>query len=113
MRIETVLAGQARHGVEEGSGLLGRARGHPQMVGDADVADQHTLRQQRLPGASGVGEPAEQDEVGIAWHWREPLCCKAVHDPVTLGLDRLDLGEQACRCAKAARAIAWVGLDRW
>ncbi|OPZ53465.1 MAG: hypothetical protein BWY91_01946 [bacterium ADurb.BinA028] len=53
------------------------------------------MGEQRLPGAASVGQPPEQDEVGIARHGREVLRCKGFHDAIALVLDGLDLGQQA------------------
>ena len=46
--------------------LLGQAGGGAQISGDADVADEDARVQVSLPGRRGVGELAEQHEVGVA-----------------------------------------------
>ena len=91
-----VLGRQGGHRVEERSRLRGRASGHPKVVGDPDIADEHAVGEQRLPGAASVGQPTEQDEVGIAGHGREALCCKGFHDAVALGLNGCLLYTSRC-----------------
>ena len=49
-----------------------------------DVAHEHPAVEQRLPDAAGVGEPAEQHEVRVARHDRQPERAQAVDDPVAL-----------------------------
>ena len=90
-----MVDGERGHRVEECGGLRGGASGHPQMVSDPDIANEHAVVQQRLPGVRGIDQPAEENEVGVARHGWKALCSKGFHDSVALLLDGLDLGEQA------------------
>ena len=79
---------------EEGVGLLRRAGGDAEPAGQADVAHQHAPIEQRLPCRRRVREATEEHEVGVTGHAGQAHAGQRGDDPVALGLDRLDGGQQ-------------------
>src|SRR6478609_6540280 len=60
------------------------ADGDPQVVGDADVAQQHTGVEVLVPGRAGVAERPEQQEVRLRIDHREALVYQCSGDPAPL-----------------------------